>query len=837
MDANHSHNRHHGNALSSSMLSSPMIYPTSSSQNPSSIQDFLATPDQRRSSTIGQTPPLSNDLYSLLNMDNPHRSSSLGNIPIAMTQRRQDLGTEHERGVSTIDGTNQNQHIRVIWGTTIVVKEAMESFRDFLLYFAKPNDPNHPLYPKLLLHLKNTESNVLNLDTENLRSYQRTILLYRHLVAHPQEIIPIMDITISQVFLELFPDTDPSTLSLNPIQTRPYNLDRIVNMRELSPSEVDQLIVIKGLVIRSSPILPDMRIAYFKCSSCNSSTTIESFKGKIQEPSTCSHCHTKCTMTLIHNRCQYSDKQLVKVQETPDSVPDGQTPHAVTICVYDTLVDAVRPGDRIELTGLFRVSHIRLNSRQRRVKNIFRTYIDAVHMKRTDVNRMQIDDPNDTNEQIQDESMYQSQIISMSNTPDLYEKLSRSVAPSIFQLDVVKKSLLLQLFGGVSKTFQKYGNTKFRGDINVLLTGDPSVSKSQLLQYVHKLVPRGIYTSGKGSSAVGLTAYITRDPESGQLVLESGALVLSDGGLCCIDEFDKMPDTTRSILHEVMEQQTVSVAKAGIITTLNARASILAAANPVDSKYNPNKSIIDNIHLPPSLLSRFDIICLILDRPDEAHDIQLARHITLLHVTPGLIDQVEDRGYFDVQSLARYISYARKHVHPILSDDAIRALLEGYVSMRRVNQGSGNHGEKTISATTRQLESLIRLSEAHAKMRLSDNVEIQDVTEAIRLVKSAILSYALDPVTGKVDMDLITTGKSASFREQVEDLKKHIKEHLQARGPLPLDMAILSKEMNEQASIQIGEKLFREAIMGLAEEEVIHVHGPFKANSVIRRII
>ena len=215
-------------------------------------------------------------------MDNPHRSSSTGNNPAIMTQRRQDLGTEHERGISTIDGTNQNQHILVIWGTAIVVKEEMERFRGFLLYFVKPEDSNYPLYPKILLHLKNTQSNVLNLETEKLRSYQRTVLLYQHLIAHPQEIIPIMDFTVSQVFLELFPDIDPSILSLNPIQVRSYNLDRIVNMRELSPSEVDHLIVIKGLVIRSSSILPDMHIAYFKCSSCNSSTTIK-FQGIISQ--------------------------------------------------------------------------------------------------------------------------------------------------------------------------------------------------------------------------------------------------------------------------------------------------------------------------------------------------------------------------------------------------------------------------------------------------------------------------------------------------------------------------------------------------------------------------
>ena len=355
-----------------------------------------------------------------------------------------------------------------------------------------------------------------------------------------------------------------------------------VNMRDLNPADIDKLVTIKGLVIRATPIIPDMKTAFFRCLGCSHTLQVDNDRGKIVEPDRCPRdvCGLQGSMSLIHNRSEFADRQVIRLQETPDVVPDGQTPHTVSLCVYDELVDAAKPGDRVAVTGIFRSVPVRVNPRQRSLKSLFKTYVDVLHLKKSDARRLGVDqstreinpsvgvggeedmdelvgatDPAAREQADAQRAEQERRLIELSQREDIYELLSRSLAPSIWEVEDVKKGILLQLFGGTNKTIGTGGGgggPRYRGDINVLLVGDPGTAKSQLLQYVHKIAPRGVYTSGKGSSAVGLTAYVTRDPDSKQLVLESGALVLSDGGVCCIDEFDKMSDATRSILHEVM---------------------------------------------------------------------------------------------------------------------------------------------------------------------------------------------------------------------------------------------------------------------------------------------
>lgn len=772
--------------------------------------------------------------------------------------------TSDAQTVNAFDPPSENMcgTVRVIWGTNVSIQESMNTFKTFLKQFRKKyrmafdgetsEDSSGDLlvYVDMLKQMYDLDLTNLNLDARDLESYPPTKKLHHQLQAYPQEIIPIMDQTIKEYMLDMLIDSHASETEISKVENniykvRPYGLSKTINIRDLNPNDIDKLVSIKGLVIRASTIIPDMKQAFFRCDVCHHTVTIDIDRGRISEPTRCPReiCSSDNSMQIVHNRSEFADKQVIKLQETPDVVPDGQTPHSVSLCVYDELVDFARAGDRIKVTGIFRSVPVRVNPRQRTIKSIFKTYFDVVHIQKIDKRRIGIDpsilqteisESISTNTEIrkftEEEEM---KIKDLSKNPDLYSILTKSIAPSIYEMDDVKKGILLQLFGGSNKEFLKGEAPRFRGEINVLLCGDPSTSKSQLLQYVHKISPRGVYTSGKGSSAVGLTAYITRDQDTKQLVLESGALVLSDGGICCIDEFDKMSDSTRSVLHEVMEQQTISIAKAGIITTLNARTSILASANPIGSKYNPDLSVPQNIDLPPTLLSRFDLVYLILDKIDEFNDRRLARHLVEMYME----DQVNESksSLVPFEFLTSYISYARQNIHPILSKEAADELVRAYIEMRKLGEDV-RASERRITATTRQLESMIRLSEAHAKMRLSNEVILKDVQEATRLMRSAIKDYATD-ASGKIDMDLIYTGEGIVQRRAKGDLKRELFKLLEgmvAQGST-VKFTDLFKKFSEQSTVEINLNELNDALRSLEASDSIQILGE-GSKRLLRRI-
>jgi DNA replication licensing factor MCM5 len=511
---------------------------------------------------------------------------------------------------------------------------------------------------------------------------------------------------------------------------------------------------------------------------------------------------------VVHEKSQFIDQQVLKLQEAPDDVPVGELPRHILVSADRYLANRVVPGSRCTIMGVFSIYQSQKNSKNSGAVAIRNPYMRAVGIQ-TDISH------NQGGATMQFTEEEEQEFLEMSRRPDLYELFSSCIAPSIFGNADIKKAITCLLMGGSKKILPD--GMRLRGDINVLLLGDPGTAKSQLLKFVEKCSPIAIYTSGKGSSAAGLTASVQRDTSTREFYLEGGAMVLADGGAVCIDEFDKMRDEDRVAIHEAMEQQTISIAKAGITTILNARTSVLAAANPIFGRYDDLKTPGENIDFQTTILSRFDLIFIVRDTHDRNRDETIAKHVMNLHMNGQANNNLEAaQSEIPVEKMKRYISYAKSRCAPRLSAEAAEKLSSHFVSIRRqVARAEADANQRSsIPITVRQLESLVRISESLAKLELAPIATEKHVDEAIRL----FLGSTMDAVMS-AGGDTSALGGGGN-REMVEEVHK-VEEELRRRLPMGFTASLATLRRDFVDRKGYSEQALNRALQVLVRRETV----------------
>ncbi|KTW31417.1 hypothetical protein T552_00061 [Pneumocystis carinii B80] len=635
------------------------------------------------------------------------------------------------------------------------------------------DDPNVVNYHEAIKRMLHIDQRRLIVNIDDIRDYNRE--LADGLLNEPSEYLPPFNKALKDVVLTI---RDINKHKVDDVLFYVGLIgsfgDQHLSPRTIRAQHLGKLVCLEGIVTRCSLVRPKVVKSVHYCEKTklfhyHEYRDITTIGNEIPSSSIYpTQDENGNPLTTEFGYSVYRDHQTISIQEMPERAPAGQLPRSIDVVMDDDLVDCVKPGDRIQLVGLYRA----LGNRSASSSSTFRTLIIANNLillsSKANGGIAQID--------ITDTDI--RNINKLSKKKNIFELLSRSLAPSIFEYEYVKKAVLLLLLGGIEKNLDN--GTHIRGDINILMVGDPSTAKSQMLRFIVNTVPLAIATTGRGSSGVGLTAAVTTDKETGERRLEAGAMVLADRGVICIDEFDKMSDIDRIAIHEVMEQQTVTIAKAGIHTSLNARCSVIAAANPVYGQYDPHKDPHRNIALPDSLLSRFDLLFVITDDIDEARDRSISEHVLRMHryLAPGAEEGVpvsdkyeknlsigtesnlgadsliyekmnqifynncsteeksKKKEVLSISFLKKYIQYAKTRIKPVLTKKAADYIIATYSALR--NDELGANQRKTSPITARTLETLIRLSTAHAKVRLSQKVEEKDA-----YVAEEILRYSL----------------------------------------------------------------------------------------------
>lgn len=546
---------------------------------------------------------------------------------------------------------------------------------------------------------------------------------------------------------------------------RVKNLGESVEIRDLRADHLGKLIQVEGILVQASQVRPEINVATFRCKRCGEEYKKEQVGDFITTPFICANPNCKArgpnAFELVLETTEFRDWQSIAIQEPPAKLRGGRMPRRLKGVLRDDLVDTAVPGNQVILTGVSQPLFTKKGER------VMTTVFLVNHLE---VPQKGVEEAELTQEDIEE-------IKKLAKDPWISHKIVQSISPAIMGHETVKEAIALQLFGCDPVMLED--GTRIRGDVHVLLTGEPGTAKSQLLKWVADVAPRGVYTSGKKTTGAGLTATAVREDLGTGWTLEAGALVIADGGLACIDEFEKMDEEERATMLESMEQQTISIAKAGIVATLNARTSVLAATNPKYGRFDENTPIASQLPLDPVLLSRFDLIFVMRDKPKVEDDHAMAKHVLTLHTRP----QKALKPPIDRDLLRKMIIYARKQVHPEFTDKEAQKIISNfYVEWRRTVSAQGRG---VVPITVRQLEAIVRLAKARARLRFSDKVSVQDAKRAIDLMKYCLEQVGMDMSLGVVDIDIITTGMPKSQRDKhlrvlriIEELETEYGEHV-----------------------------------------------------------